>query len=104
MIWVWTDADTSPFAETIPLPISPMLKQWERQYPQSAYQRDLPYGYELLCENVIDMAHECSRHKSIISIQGLKLFLGIVNVLSLCKRSSKVERHHNYSDKLTPIN
>ena len=67
MIWVWTDVDTSPFAETIPLPISPMLKQWERQYPQSAYQRDLPYGYELLCENVIDMAHLPFSHHNVLS-------------------------------------
>ena len=67
MIWVWTDVDTSPFAENIPLPISPMLKQWERQYPQSAYQRDLPYGYELLCENVIDMSHLPFSHHNVLS-------------------------------------
>lgn len=67
MIWVWTDADTTPFAETIPLPISPMLKQWERQYPQSAYQRDLPYGYELLCENVIDASHLPFAHHDVLS-------------------------------------
>ena len=67
MIWVWTNVDTTPFAETIPLPISPMLKQWERQYPQSAYQRDLPYGYELLCENVIDMSHLPFSHHNVLS-------------------------------------
>jgi len=67
MIWVWTDRETSPFADAIPLPISPMLKQWERQYPQSAYQRDLPYGYELLGENVIDMAHLPFSHHNVLS-------------------------------------
>jgi len=67
MLWVYLDLNTAPLADALPLPISPMLKQWERQYPQAAYQRDLPYGYELLAENVIDMSHLPFTHHNVLS-------------------------------------
>lgn len=67
IVWVWPDESSSPFAETVPLPISPMLQQWEKEYPQSAYQREIPYGYELLAENVIDMSHLPFSHHEVLS-------------------------------------
>lgn len=60
MLWVW--GDSSPEAKAasqaaLPLPISPLLQQQIKQLPQAGYMRDLPYGYELLGENLLDLSH-----------------------------------------------
>lgn len=59
MLWVWGDA-ASTVAEAeaaLPLPLSPLLRQLCERSPAAGFQRDLPYGYELLGENLLDVSH-----------------------------------------------
>ena len=53
--------------DSVPLPISPLLSEYCKQHPDAIYQRDLPYGYELLGENVIDVSHLPWSHHGLIS-------------------------------------
>jgi pheophorbide a oxygenase len=56
MVFVWADPDTS--GDSIPIPTFPLLDQWvEARGENSCFMRDLPYGYELLAENLLDLAH-----------------------------------------------
>lgn len=59
MLWVWGDAaSTAAEAEAaLPLPLSPLLRQLCERSPAAGFQRDLPYGYELLGENLLDVSH-----------------------------------------------
>ena len=108
IVWVWPDESSSPFAETIPLPISPMLQQWQKEYPQSAYQREIPYGYELLAENVIDMSHLPFSHHEVLSSRDNGVHLPF-KMLSLDekenvweKESSSIYSNATESDKVLP--
>jgi len=72
MLWVWTDPDGyseddgAPLAESIRLPIDPMLEKFVDRYgPSCCFQRDLPYGMELLGENLIDLSHLPYAHHSL---------------------------------------
>ncbi|CAB9497286.1 Pheophorbide a oxygenase [Seminavis robusta] len=65
MVWIWADADAHELAETVPLPISPLLQQFLKDYPDSGYMRDLPYGMELLGENLADLSHLPFSHHSV---------------------------------------
>lgn len=108
IVWVWPDESSSPFAETVPIPISPMLQQWEKEYPQSAYQREIPYGYELLAENVIDMSHLPFSHHEVLSSRDNGVHLPF-KMLSLDekeklweKESSSIYSNATESDKVLP--
>ena len=59
MIFVWSDPDSyEELGKNIPLPVPENVQSWyERKGPSSLYQRDLPYGYELLGENLLDLSH-----------------------------------------------
>ena len=57
MIWVWPDATTGQKAVTTPLPVSHLLTEYLKDYPGAGFMRDLPYGYELLAENLLDISH-----------------------------------------------
>ena len=108
IVWVWPDEPSSPFAETVPLPISPMLQQWQKEYPQSAYQREIPYGYELLAENVIDMSHLPFSHHEVLSSRDNGVHLPL-KMLSLDekekvweKESSSMYSNATECDKVLP--
>jgi len=59
LIFVWADPDSyEDVGESIPLPVSESLCEfYNDRGPDTVYQRDLPYGYELLGENLLDLAH-----------------------------------------------
>jgi len=66
MIWVWTDPSTSAFADILSLPISPLLRRFHAAHGDDAiYMRDLPYGVELLGENLLDLSHLPFSHHSV---------------------------------------
>ena len=68
MVWVWADQDSSTWdmAETIPLPISPLVRRAYENYGADAcFMRDLPYGMELLGENLLDLSHLPFSHHNV---------------------------------------
>ncbi len=68
MIWVWADPDSSTWdmAESIPLPISPLVRRSYENYGADAcFMRDLPYGVELLGENLLDLSHLPFSHHNV---------------------------------------
>lgn len=66
MIWVWSDPTTSHLAESIPLPISPLLRRFHNHHgPGAGFMRDLPYGIEFLAENLLDLSHLPYSHHSV---------------------------------------
>ena len=57
MIWVWADTNTKPNPDNKP-PISNLLQRFDDMGGTArGFQRDLPYGYELLGENLADISH-----------------------------------------------
>ena len=74
MLWVWMDPATETMAKEIPLPISPLVKQRiDTAGEGTIFMRDLPYGMELLGENLLDLAHLPFSHHS---VGGLRRELG----------------------------
>lgn len=66
MIWVWADPSSSALAELIPLPVSPLVqKAYEKYGADACFMRDLPYGMELLGENLLDLSHLPFSHHSV---------------------------------------
>jgi pheophorbide a oxygenase len=68
MVWVWADADSTTWdmAKSIPLPISPLVRRAYENYGADAcFMRDLPYGMELLGENLLDLSHLPFSHHSV---------------------------------------
>jgi len=90
MVWVWADPATrTTLAEDIPLPLSSLLQRYDQHMNRHnnnnplqhggnqtttaattipitsvTYMRDLPYGMELLGENLVDISHlPFSHHK-----------------------------------------
>ena len=62
MIWVWADADVGPnYASDDQHPLNLTSDLLHRFHDAGGtargYQRDLPYGYELLGENLLDISH-----------------------------------------------
>ena len=57
MVWVWADAASSDQANPTDIPVSALLDEYARDYPGAGFQRDLPYGYEILTENLLDVSH-----------------------------------------------
>jgi len=66
MIWVWSDPSSSIMSDAIPLPISPLLERFYAVHGDSSgFMRDLPYGVEILGENLLDLSHLPFSHHSV---------------------------------------
>jgi pheophorbide a oxygenase len=68
MIWVWADTDAEPkYADEHPLRRTSDLLQRFHEAGGTArgFQRDLPYGFELLGENLVDVSHLPFSHHSV---------------------------------------
>jgi len=66
LLWVWMDPTTVDLSTTIRLPSSPLLKEHVDKFGFDAcYMRDLPYGMELLGENLLDLSHLPFSHHSV---------------------------------------
>ncbi len=62
MIFVWADPDSyQSLGKSIHIPTFPLLQQkaseWEQAETTQVFMRDLPYGMEILAENLLDLAH-----------------------------------------------
>jgi len=65
MIWIWADTNTKPNLDDKP-PISNLLQRFDEMGGTArGFQRDLPYGYELLGENLADISHLPFSHHSV---------------------------------------
>lgn len=72
LLWVWPDSNPHAWeqSQSIPLPINPLLDQWVDKFgPASVFQRDLPYGIEILGENLLDLSHLPYAHHSVGGLQ-----------------------------------
>jgi pheophorbide a oxygenase len=66
MLWVWMDPSSLDLADQIQLPISPLVRQYVTKFGNGAcFMRDLPYGIELLGENLMDLSHLPFSHHSV---------------------------------------
>jgi pheophorbide a oxygenase len=66
MLWVWMDPSSLDLADQIHLPISPLLRHYVARFGNEAcFMRDLPYGIELLGENLLDLSHLPFSHHSV---------------------------------------
>jgi pheophorbide a oxygenase len=90
LLWVWTDPDTATtLSTTVPLPVDPLLDRYVDNFGTDAcYMRDLPYGMELLGENLVDLSHLPFAHHSIGS---LRRDLGGEMPTRMLSQSQKVE-------------
>ena len=91
MIWVWADPDPSTWeiAQSIPLPISPLVRRAYNNYGADAcFMRDLPYGMELLGENLLDLSHLPFSHHN---VGGLDRELGGELPLRMMSEKERVE-------------
>jgi len=71
MLWVWADPSSyDEQAKLETLPISPLLQRAaaETRSDGFGFMRDLPYGYELLGENLLDLSHLPFSHHGIGSL------------------------------------
>jgi phenylpropionate dioxygenase-like ring-hydroxylating dioxygenase large terminal subunit len=58
MLFVWADPKSEEMSKEITLPVFPLLEKMADQKGESyCFMRDLPYGFELLGENLLDLAH-----------------------------------------------
>lgn len=92
ILWVWTDPDasTAHMAAQVPLPTNPLLRKTvDCLGNKCVFQRDLPYGMEILGENLLDLSHLPFAHHSVGS---LKRDLGGDLPLSM---QSELEREAN---------
>jgi pheophorbide a oxygenase len=64
MIFVWADPETANLGQLIPLPTFPLLRE-KVEGGAVCFMRDLPYGYELLGENLLDLSHLPFSHHSV---------------------------------------
>ncbi|KAL7529937.1 hypothetical protein ACHAWF_003165 [Thalassiosira exigua] len=67
LLWTWTDPDSyESLGASIPLPIDPLVREAvEEMGPSMCFQRDLPYGMEILGENLLDLSHLPFAHHSV---------------------------------------
>jgi len=69
MLWVWTDPSSEEVGKTIRLPVSPLLEKAIDKYGNDfVFMRDLPYGMEILGENLLDLSHLPFSHHSVGSL------------------------------------
>lgn len=59
ILWVWADPESyETVGKHIPIPISSILDDFVEYYGEnSCFMRDLPYGMEILGENLLDVSH-----------------------------------------------
>ena len=89
LLWVWTDPDTRTLSTTVPLPVDPLLDRYIDHFGNdSCYMRDLPYGMEILGENLLDLSHLPYAHHS---LGGLRRDLGKELPTKMLSQSQKVE-------------
>jgi pheophorbide a oxygenase len=90
LLWVWTDPETATtLSTTIPLPVDPLLDRYiEHTGINGVYMRDLPYGMELLGENLVDLSHLPFAHHS---VGGLSRDLGGELPTKMLSQSAKVD-------------
>ena len=99
IVWVWADPNTNAFSKVVPLPISPLLRRWHDQYGDGcAFMRDLPYGIELLGENLADLSHLPFSHHSLGS---LKRDLGGPLPLRMLSESEKKKEAESWEAEYT---
>ena len=69
MVWVWSDPSTKELATTVQVPISNLLQRFHKSGGTArGFMRDLPYGMELLGENLVDISHLPFSHHSVGSL------------------------------------
>jgi len=75
MIFVWADPDSyNSLGKSTTIPSFPLLEKTVQEKGDSAcFMRDLPYGYELLGENLLDLSHLPFSHHG---VGGLERNLG----------------------------
>lgn len=101
MVWVWADPDSSTWdmAESIVLPISPLVRrQYEKHGADACFMRDLPYGFELLGENLLDLSHLPFSHHS---VGGLERKMGSelpLRMMSANERTSYAKWEEDFLD------
>jgi phenylpropionate dioxygenase-like ring-hydroxylating dioxygenase large terminal subunit len=90
LLWVWTDpATATTLSTTIPLPVDPLLDRYIDHVGNDAvYMRDLPYGMEILGENLVDLSHLPFAHHS---VGGLTRDLGGELPTRMLSQSAKVD-------------
>ena len=90
IVWVWADPATNALSQLIPLPVSPLLKSFHEEFGDGcAFMRDLPYGMELLGENLADLSHLPFSHHS---VGGLARDQGCPLPLRMLSESEKEEK------------
>jgi len=66
LLWVWMDPETvDSLGASIHLPINPLLRKCFNANPTMCFMRDLPYGQEILGENLLDLSHLPFAHHSV---------------------------------------
>jgi phenylpropionate dioxygenase-like ring-hydroxylating dioxygenase large terminal subunit len=66
LLWVWADPATRTLSTTVPLPVDPLLDRYVDHFGNdSCFMRDLPYGMEILGENLLDLSHLPFAHHSV---------------------------------------
>lgn len=89
MIWVWADPLHRELAQSVALPISSLLRRFEQAgMAANGFMRDLPYGYELLGENLVDISHLPFSHHS---VGGLNRIDGRPVPLKMLSRSESLQ-------------
>lgn len=90
MLWVWTDPTSAKdVAGTVPLPVNPLLDRYVDHFgPGACFMRDLPYGMEILGENLADLSHLPFAHHSLGS---LKRELGVLLPMRMVSESGRAK-------------
>ena len=67
MLWVWMDPSSAEsLGESIQLPIDQFLRKcYDKMGSGMCFMRDLPYGMEILGENLLDLSHLPFAHHSV---------------------------------------
>ena len=84
ILWVWTDPESyNLLGQQTPIPLSPVMKEFIAYYgEESCYMRDLPYGMEILGENLLDVSHLPFSHHGVGALRrenGGKLPMQMMN-------------------------
>lgn len=99
MLWVWMDPSTGDLAKEIRLPISPLVKKRIEEVGEGAcFMRDLPYGMELLGENLLDLSHLPFSHHSVGSLRRQHGGALPTRMLSQEEREKNAEWEREHSD------
>eukprot|EP00523_Entomoneis_sp_CCMP467_P005697 CAMPEP_0168764200 /NCGR_PEP_ID=MMETSP0724-20121128/24753_1 /TAXON_ID=265536 /ORGANISM="Amphiprora sp., Strain CCMP467" /LENGTH=582 /DNA_ID=CAMNT_0008813421 /DNA_START=92 /DNA_END=1840 /DNA_ORIENTATION=+ len=105
ILWVWMDPETlDSIGNKIRLPIDPLLRKcYEGSGDTYCFMRDLPYGMEILGENLLDLSHLPYAHHS---VGNLKRSLGNelpTRMLSLKEREEFATWEQGYDASADPV-